>query len=363
RLHSPSLLALRRINLPPDTVCGKTPQGCRRKLIRVNPSNPRHPFSIAPSCYLDNPLNFITLPLSVIAVIKNVMKIEIDTSSGFCFGVTNAIEMAEDVLNNQKTLYCLGDIVHNNEEVKRLESLGLITINHEQYKNLKDTTVLIRAHGEPPATYEIARKNNIHLIDATCPVVIRLQERIKSVSDKIRETGGQIVIFGKHGHAEVVGLMGQTSDTAIVVMDADDLNQIDVSIPVHLFSQTTMYDSAYNRLKRQIENRMRRVAGHTNNLMVYDTICPRVSGREPDLAKFAREHDVIIFVSGKKSSNGKMLFDVCKLNNTSSYFVSTPAEIKKEWFINAESVGVSGATSTPKWLMQQVAKKIINTGC
>jgi 4-hydroxy-3-methylbut-2-en-1-yl diphosphate reductase len=286
------------------------------------------------------------------------MKIEIDTSSGFCFGVTNAIEMAEEMLKEQNKLYCLGDIVHNNEEVKRLEAQGLSSINHEQYKNLKDTTVLIRAHGEPPGTYEIARKNNIRLIDATCPVVIRLQERIKSVSNKIRETGGQIVIFGKHGHAEVVGLMGQTGDSAVVVMTADDLNQIDVTRPVHLFSQTTRDYSAYNRLKRQIENRMMRVVGHTDHLVVYDTICPRVSGREPDLAKFAQEHDVIIFVSGKKSSNGKMLFDVCKLNNTSSYFVSTPGEIKKEWFSDAESVGVSGATSTPKWLMQQVAEKI-----
>lgn len=288
------------------------------------------------------------------------MKIEIDPNSGFCFGVTNAIEMAEDILKFQKTLYCLGDIVHNNKEVKRLESQGLISIDHDEFTRLKDTTVLIRAHGEPPSTYSIARKNNIHLIDATCPVVIRLQEQIKTVHQKSRQTGGQIVIFGKHGHAEVNGLIGQTGNTAIVVMNTDDLKQIDFSKPIHLFSQTTRDYSTYDDIRKNIEAKMLKTTGHLDNLVVYDTICPRVSGREPDLARFAQKHDVIIFVSGKKSSNGKMLFKVCKSSNKYSYFVSTPEEIKKSWFEQADSVGISGATSTPGWLMQEVAEKIKN---
>jgi 4-hydroxy-3-methylbut-2-enyl diphosphate reductase len=288
------------------------------------------------------------------------MKIEIDPNAGFCFGVTNAIEMAEDILEHQEHLYCLGDIVHNNEEVKRLEALGLKSIDHEEFKNLKDTTVLIRAHGEPPSTYETARKNNIRLIDATCPVVLRLQDRINNVYQKIRQEGGQIVIYGKHGHAEVNGLMGQTNDSAIVVVDSDELDKIDYSKPIHLFSQTTRKYSGYNQIKDQIVKRLQDKIGNTDNLIVYNTICPRVSGREPGLAEFARDHDVIVFVSGKKSSNGKLLFKICKTHNDLSYFVSETEEIKPEWFNNAKSVGISGATSTPMWLMQDVAAAIKN---
>lgn len=288
------------------------------------------------------------------------MKIEIDPNAGFCFGVTNAIEMAEDILRQQDNLYCLGDIVHNNEEVDRLESLGLKSITQGELEELKDTIVLIRAHGEPPSTYGIAKRNNIQLIDATCPVVLRLQERIKEVYRKTRAEGGQIIIYGKHGHAEVNGLMGQTNDTAIVVMDDDDLEKIDFSKPAHLFSQTTRKYSGYSRIKEKIQSRFRETHGDDSMLVVYNSICPRVSGREPGLAEFSKKHDVIIFVSGEKSSNGKMLFKICKSNNESSYFVSKPEDIKPEWFASAGSVGISGATSTPMWLMKQVADKINN---
>ncbi len=288
------------------------------------------------------------------------MTIEIDPNSGFCFGVTNAIEMAEDILEHQEHLYCLGDIVHNNVEVSRLEAHGLKSINHEEFSDLKDTTVLIRAHGEPPSTYETARKNNIRLIDATCPVVLRLQDRINNIYHKIRNEGGQIVIYGKHGHAEVNGLMGQTNDSAIVVVDSDELDKIDYSKPIHLFSQTTRKYSGYEHIKDQIIKRLQTENQPSDNLIIYNTICPRVSGREPGLADFARNHEVIIFVSGEKSSNGKMLFKICKTHNELSYFVSKPDEIKPEWFNNVKSVGISGATSTPMWLMQDVAAAIKN---
>jgi len=288
------------------------------------------------------------------------MTIEIDPNSGFCFGVTNAIEMAEDILEHQEHLYCLGDIVHNNVEVSRLEAHGLKSVNHEVFSDLKDTTVLIRAHGEPPSTYETARKNNIRLIDATCPVVLRLQDRINNIYHKIRNEGGQIVIYGKHGHAEVNGLMGQTNDSAIVVVDSDELDKIDYSKPIHLFSQTTRKYSGYEHIKDQIIKRLQTENQPSDNLIIYNTICPRVSGREPGLADFARNHEVIIFVSGEKSSNGKMLFKICKTHNELSYFVSKPDEIKPEWFNNVKSVGISGATSTPMWLMQDVAAAIKN---
>jgi len=288
------------------------------------------------------------------------MTIEIDPNSGFCFGVTNAIDMAEDILKHQERLYCLGDIVHNNVEVSRLEAHGLKSINHEEFSDLKDTTVLIRAHGEPPSTYETARKNNIRLIDATCPVVLRLQDRINNIYHKIRNEGGQIVIYGKHGHAEVNGLMGQTNDSAIVVVDSDELDKIDYSKPIHLFSQTTRKYSGYEHIKDQIIKRLQTENQPSDNLIIYNTICPRVSGREPGLADFARNHEVIIFVSGEKSSNGKMLFKICKTHNELSYFVSKPDEIKPEWFNNVKSVGISGATSTPMWLMQDVAAAIKN---
>ncbi len=282
------------------------------------------------------------------------MKIEIDKNSGFCFGVTNAIEVAENILSKNKPLYCLGDIVHNSMEVDRLSNLGLISIDYEEFKQLKDVIVLIRAHGEPPSTYQMAKERNIILIDATCPVVLKLQERIKRANKKMFDVEGQIVIYGKHGHAEVVGLVGQTSKNAVVVMNENDLDKINFDKPIHLFSQTTRKMNEYNQMAEIIKNRMT----HPEDLVVHKTVCPSVSGREPELKEFAKKHDIIIFVSGVKSSNGRMLFKVCKEVNERSYFVSKAEELQKQWFYNAESVGVSGATSTPSWLMKQVSETI-----
>ncbi|MDA3910320.1 MAG: 4-hydroxy-3-methylbut-2-enyl diphosphate reductase [Bacteroidales bacterium] len=284
------------------------------------------------------------------------MKIELDPNSGFCFGVTNAIKMAEDILGDNETLFCLGDIVHNNVEVNRLKDLGLISINHEEYAKLHDTSVLIRAHGEPPSTYEIAKKQNIQLIDATCPVVLRLQDKIERLGKQIFSNGGQVVIYGKHGHAEVVGLIGQTGGKAIVVMDENDLKKVDFNQPIHLFSQTTRKIKDYQEIAAVIRNKMK----NPEYLSIHNSICPSVSGREPELKEFAKNHDIIIFVSGEKSSNGKMLFKVCKEANSNAYFVSKPDDINATWFTNMNSVGISGATSTPWWLMEQVAETIKN---
>lgn len=284
------------------------------------------------------------------------MKIALDPNSGFCFGVTNAIKMAEDILEKNETLYCLGDIVHNNVEVNRLKDLGLISINHEEYAKLHDTSVLIRAHGEPPSTYEIAEKQNIQLIDATCPVVLRLQDRIKRLGKQLFANGGQVVIYGKHGHAEVVGLIGQTEGKAIVVMDENDLQKVDFNRPIHLFSQTTRKIKEYQAIATVIQKKMK----NPEELTIHNSICPSVSGREPELKEFAKNHDIIIFVSGEKSSNGKMLFKVCKEANPNAYFVSKPDDINPTWFTNINSVGISGATSTPWWLMEEVAETIKN---
>ncbi|MEA1874167.1 MAG: 4-hydroxy-3-methylbut-2-enyl diphosphate reductase [Bacteroidota bacterium] len=282
------------------------------------------------------------------------MKISLDPNSGFCFGVTNAINMAEEILKDNETLYCLGDIVHNNVEVSRLKDLGLISINHEEYVKLHDTSVLIRAHGEPPSTYEIAKKQNIQLIDSTCPVVLRLQDKIKQLGKQLFANGGQIVIYGKHGHAEVVGLIGQTDGKAIVVMDENDLKKVDFNRPIHLFSQTTRKIQDYREIAAIIQQRMK----SPEELTVHNSICPSVSGRELELKGFAKNHDIIIFVSGEKSSNGKMLYKVCKEANPNAYFVSKPDDIKASWFANKNYVGISGATSTPWWLMEEVAETI-----
>ncbi len=282
------------------------------------------------------------------------MKIEIDKNSGFCFGVTNAIGVAENILGENQPLYCLGDIVHNGMEVERLANLGLISIDYEKFKQLKDVTVLIRAHGEPPSTYQIAKERNIKLVDATCPVVLKLQERIKRADKKNLDFGGQIVIYGKHGHAEVVGLVGQVPENAVVVMTEEDLDKINFDKPIHLFSQTTQKTNEYSQMAELIKSKM----SNPEDLVVHKTICPSVSGREPDLKEFAKKHDIIIFVSGAKSSNGRMLFKACKEANEHSYFVSKADELQPQWFDNVETVGVSGATSTPSWLMKQVSETI-----
>lgn len=288
------------------------------------------------------------------------MKVTIDKYSGFCFGVVYAIEMAEAELSETGKLYCLGDIVHNNMEVDRLNDLGLEIINHQQFGELKDCKVLIRAHGEPPETYHTAIKNNIQLLDASCPVVLKLQHNIKEGYEEINKIDGQIIIFGKEGHAEVQGLLGQTNGKAIIVSCADDLDKVDFSAPIYMYSQTTKSPRAFANLQEEIRKR-KEITGNTDSVkfIVNDTLCRQVSGREPQLKEFSKENDVIVFVSGKKSSNGKMLFQSCLKENPNSYFVSEEKEIKEEWFNENSQVGICGATSTPRWLMENVAKNIL----
>lgn len=281
------------------------------------------------------------------------MIVEIDKKSGFCFGVLNAIGKAEKALETEEALYSLGHIVHNELEVKRLQKMGLKTIKHNDYFKLKDCKVLIRAHGEPPATYEYARQNNITLIDATCPVVLKLQQRVKKAYDTMQKDKGQVVIFGHQGHAEVAGLVGHTNNEAIVIEHFDDIKKIDPSRPVVLFSQTTKSIEEFEKLAGDIQNQMQ-----TAEVESHDTICRQVSNRMPHLQRFAVRFEVIIFVGGHRSSNARVLFDVCKKYNEHSYFVSSPKELNADWFSGVGTVGVCGATSTPQWLMEQVAARI-----
>lgn len=285
------------------------------------------------------------------------MNITIDPHSGFCFGVVFAIQMAEDELDKGETLYCLGDIVHNNREVERLEAKGLKIIDHETLKQLKNTKVLIRAHGEPPETYKIALENNIELIDASCPVVLKLQNRIRKGYE---DTQGQIVLYGKQGHAEVNGLAGQTNGKAIVVNSVDDLDKVDFTKPIQFFSQTTQSTDGFEMMKKAIEERIK--LSNPNSDLFFeanDTLCRQVSNREPQLKEFAARFDLIVFVSGKKSANGRVLFEVCQSVNSRTYFVSSESEIEAAWFNGINSVGICGATSTPMWLMEEVEKTII----
>lgn len=281
-------------------------------------------------------------------------QIEIDKKSGFCFGVVNAITKAEEELAKGSELYCLGDIVHNNLEVERLEKLGLRTINHEQFAELKNVRVLLRAHGEPPSTYEIAKRNNIEIIDASCPVVLRLQKKIntKYVAEMDNET--QIVIYGKKGHAEVNGLLGQTENKAIVIEKIDDLDKLDYKRNICLFSQTTKPLDGFQDMIEAISSRMEDGAKFEYN----DTICRQVSNRIPNIKEFATGHDMVFFVAGEKSSNGKVLFGECKKYNERSYFVTTPSEIDPTLIDKKSTIGICGATSTPKWQMEAVEKHI-----
>jgi 4-hydroxy-3-methylbut-2-enyl diphosphate reductase len=286
------------------------------------------------------------------------MTINIDDKSGFCFGVVNTIGKAEEELANSGKLYCLGNIVHNNAEVERLQKKGLVTINYKEFGELKNCKVLIRAHGEPPETYETARKNNIELIDASCKVVLKLQSRIRenSLGSDDEE---QIVIFGKDGHAEVNGLVGQTKGRAIVVKQISDLDKIDFSKPVTLFSQTTMDIDNFAVISDEIRSRMQNGFGIVEiPFTINDTICRQVANRAPHLRQFAADNDIIIFASGKDSSNGKVLYEVCKKINEKSYFVTGISDIDNSWFSNANSVGICGATSTPRWLMEEISKFI-----
>jgi len=271
------------------------------------------------------------------------LNVDIDINSGFCFGVVYAIEMAEDILKEDGQLYCLGDIVHNDEEVKRLEEKGLEIINHEQLQEIRDSKVLIRAHGEPPSTYQLALENNIELIDASCPVVLKLQNRIKNSYDKEEA----IYIYGKHGHAEVVGLLGQTSNNAVVFQDLEELDLEELPREITLYSQTTKSTDKFYEINEIL--RENGISVKTN-----DTICRQVSNRDKELRNFATNFDVVVFVSGTKSSNGKVLYKVCKEQNERTYFVSSIEDVKAEWFGMNESVGICGATSTPMWLMEDI---------
>jgi 4-hydroxy-3-methylbut-2-enyl diphosphate reductase len=290
------------------------------------------------------------------------MVVEVDERSGFCFGVQNAVEIAEESLAKGEKVFSLGQIVHNDIEVERLVAMGLESVDHDQFRKLKNCKVLIRAHGEPPETYYTAEKNNITIIEATCPIVKKLQSRIKDTWNETRKKGGQIVILGKAGHAEVVGLIGQTNNEAILTDGVENLEKIDYKKEVHLFSQTTMSVSDYKQLVETIQLRMRKngIEHPEKHLHINKTICGQVSNRQPGLKTFARKHDVVIFVSGKESSNGKMLYSICKSENPETFFISSADDLKKEWFKGKYSVGVCGATSTPKWLIDNI-RDIIST--
>ena len=280
------------------------------------------------------------------------MLIEIDEGSGFCFGVTTAIKKAEEELAKSDSLYCLGDIVHNGREVERLKKMGLTTVEHADLNSLHDIKMLLRAHGEPPQTYMKAKEQNIRVIDATCPVVLNLQKRIR----KAYEAGGQIVIYGKNGHAEVVGLVGQTDGTAIVIENLEDAKQLDLSQDIQLFSQTTKSLEGFREIVSYIESNMKEGA----HFQYFDTICRQVANRIPNIMEFASRHDVILFVCGKKSSNGKVLYNQCLSVNSHTYMIDDPSEINFDWFEGFDSVGICGATSTPKWLMEDCKKWIEN---
>ena len=281
--------------------------------------------------------------------------IEIDADSGFCFGVVTAIRKAEQELHAQGSLYCLGDIVHNSNEVERLRAKGLKTITHAELRHLHGVKVLLRAHGEPPSTYDIARRKGIEIIDATCPVVLQLQKRIKSAYELARqtETPPLILIYGKPGHAEVNGLVGQTEGTAIVVQCIADLDSVDMSRDILLYSQTTKSLSGFSEIIEEIKRRKQ-----GGEFRYFDTICRRVAGRIPQIRPFAHSHEVILFVSGRKSSNGKALFEECRKVNPRTYFISEPSEIQSEWVSGAGSIGICGATSTPRWLMESVREHL-----
>lgn len=280
--------------------------------------------------------------------------IEIDQFSGFCFGVVNAIRKAEDKLQESDSFYCLGDIVHNTIEVERLRQKGLKTLTHEEMTTLRNTSVLFRAHGEPPSTYEIAQQNDIEVIDATCPVVLNLQKRIKRIHEERKGTQTQLLIFGKLGHAEVNGLVGQTNNTAIVIERKEDLEKLDFSLPIVMFSQTTKSKAAYMELVEMIQERIEK----PELFEYHNTICQQFGNRMPKIKEFAASHDCIVFVSDAKSSNGKALFKACQEVNPDSHFVSGPQDVDAAWIEGKNNIGICGATSTPAWLMEQVKDRI-----
>ena len=283
-------------------------------------------------------------------------KVEIDSDSGFCFGVVTAIKKAEEELAETGSLYCLGDIVHKSDEVQRLSGKGLKIITHEELEQLKNVKVLLRAHGEPPSTYQMAKRNNIEIIDATCPVVLRLQQRIKKSFDVDEKQRPQIVIYGKKGHAEVNGLVGQTLGQAIVIENTDELDKVDFSRPIALYSQTTKSLTGFQEIIKEIGCRMHPGVKFES----FDTICRRVSNRVEKLQRFAENHDLVLFVAGKKSSNGKVLYAHCHEVNPNTRLIANANEIDPEWIGAATSIGICGATSTPRWLMEEVKWKILS---
>ena len=287
-----------------------------------------------------------------------MVNVEIDSGSGFCFGVTTAIQKAEEELAKGNTLYCLGDIVHNGQECERLKKMGLITINHEEFAQLHNVKVLLRAHGEPPATYELARKNQIEIIDATCPVVLRLQKRIKQEYDNSPDNK-QIVIYGKNGHAEVLGLVGQTNGKAIVIEGLSEVDRLDFSKDIRLYSQTTKSVDEFRQIVAYIQEHISPEA----SFEYHDTICRQVANRMPNIRGFASNHDLIFFVCGRKSSNGKILYHECKKVNPNTHLIDQPDEIDRSLLEGVQSIGICGATSTPKWLMEECKKVIISSPC
>lgn len=283
------------------------------------------------------------------------MRVVIDDNSGFCFGVVRAITCAEESLGESSEVYSLGDIVHNRVEVQRLQELGLHTVTHSDMPDLRGKRLFIRAHGEPPSTYLVAKSLGISIVDATCPVVAALQKRVKQAYEKMQSVSGQVVLLGKRGHAEVVGLTGQVNDDVIVIEREEDLSLVDFSRPIYLLSQTTQSISLFQELAQKMEQRL--TSGAT--LEVHDTICRQVANRESHLEEFARSFEVILFVAGRKSSNGKVLSEVCRAANPRTYLVEEADEVQREWLNGVKSVGVCGATSTPRWLMQRVADRVI----
>lgn len=283
------------------------------------------------------------------------ISIDIDTHSGFCYGVVRAIEQAEKYLERNSELHSLGSIVHNSTEISRLREKGLKTINYEQLSSMKDRVVFIRAHGEPPSSYKTAEENNLTIIDCTCPVVLKLQERVKANYQDLKKIDGQLVIFGKIGHAEVNGLVGQVDGDATVIENISDIERLDFKRPIYVFSQTTKDPEIYKQVCNAIKTRIVSLGGPADKFRVFNTTCGQVSSRHPHLKEFSRDHSVIIFVSGKESSNGKILFDVCFKENPRSYKIETKEEIELSWFRDGDSVGICGATSTPKWLLEDVA--------
>ncbi len=286
------------------------------------------------------------------------MSVVIDENAGFCFGVVKAIAAAEEQLSSSNSLYCLGDIVHNNEEVQRLSQMGLHVIDHEAMGQLQGATVLIRAHGEPPSTYELAERSGIRLIDATCPIVLTLQKKVRDGYQEMQKVGGQVVIFGKKGHAEVIGLNGQTNNSAIIVSSPDDTEAINFSRPIRLYSQTTKSREDYSVLIENIRASIVKAGVAEPDFVAYNTICSRVSNRATQLEAFAKNVDVVIFVSGANSSNGHYLYEYCRNVKKNTYMISSPEELRREWVDGMDRIGITGATSTPRWLMEEIKMRV-----